>query len=96
MLVAIYYGATGLACAWAFRKAAFERTSFFFTGILLPVLSGLFMFWVGYQVIRQNWSMHIAPAVVVLALGIRLMAIARLRHKGDFFSTKPVAYETID
>jgi len=96
VLVAIYYGATGLACAWAFRKAAFERTSFFFTGILLPALSGLFMFWVGYQVIRQNWSMHIAPAVVVLALGIPLMAIARLRHKGDFFSTKPVAYETID
>ena len=38
VLVAIYYGATGLACAWAFRKVAFQKTSFFFTGILLPAL----------------------------------------------------------
>ena len=96
VLVAIYYGATGLACAWAFRKAAFEKTSFLFMGIILPALSGLFMFWIGYEVIRQNWSMHMAPTVIFLGLGVPLAIVARIRNTSGFFSTKPVAYETID
>jgi amino acid transporter len=96
ILVAIYYGATGIACAWAFRKAAFERVGFFFTGILLPFLSGCFMFWVGYEVVRQNWGSHIMPVVVVLIAGIPLAILAAVRHKGDFFRTKPIAYTTID
>jgi amino acid transporter len=96
VLVAIYYGATGLACAWAFRKAAFERVGFFFTGILLPFLSGLFMFWVGYEVVRQNWGGHMVPVVAVLGVGIPAAVLAALRHQGDFFKTKPVAYTSID
>ena len=96
VLVAIYYGATGIACAWAFRKAAFERVGFFFTGILLPALSGLFMFWVGYEVIKQNWSIHMAPTVIFLALGIPFAILARVQNKNGFFKVKPIAYETID
>ncbi len=96
VLVAIYYGATGLACAWAFRKAAFERTSFFFTGILLPALSALFMFWVGFEVVRSTWGRPVVPIFVVLGLGVPFVLIAKIRHRGDFFSTKPIAYETID
>jgi len=96
VLVAIYYGATGLACAWAFRKAAFQKTSFFFTGILLPGLSGLFMFWVGYVVITSNWNSHMAPTVIVLALGIPMVIVAAVMSKGEFFKTKPVAYTSID
>ncbi len=96
VLVAIYYGATGLACAWAFRKAAFQKTSFFFTGILLPALAGLFMFWVGFEVIRQNWGSHMAPAVVVVALGVPLVVIAAVQSKSEFFKIKPIAYTSID
>jgi len=96
VLVAIYYGATGLACAWAFRRAAFERTSFFFTGILLPALSGLFMFWVGYEVIRQNWNIHMIPTVVVLGVGVLLVILAKIKDTTGFFTTKTVSYDTID
>ena len=96
VLVAIYYGATGIACAWAFRKAAFERVGFFFTGILLPFLSGAFMFWVGYEVIRQNWGLHMTPVIAVVAVGIPMAIVARIQHKGDFFKTKPIAYTTIN
>lgn len=96
ILVAIYYGATGVACAWAFRKAAFERIGFFFTGILLPLISGLFMFWVGYEVVNQNWGSHIMSVVVILIIGIPFAILAAVRHKGDFFTTKPIAYTTID
>ena len=95
VLVAIYYGATGLACAWAFRKVAFERWTFFLTGILLPALAGLFMFWIGFEVIRQNWSSHMAPAIVVIAVGIPLVIVAKVRSKGEFFKIKPIAYTEI-
>jgi len=96
VLVAIYYGATGIACAWAFRKAAFERVGFFFTGILLPFLSGLFMFWVGYEVVSQNWGSHMMPVVGVLVVGIPLVVVAAIRDKGGFFKAKPIAYATIN
>jgi len=44
VLIAFYYGVTGLACAWAYRKVAFQRVGFFFSGVLLPFLGGLFFF----------------------------------------------------
>ena len=37
VLIAFYYGITGVTCAWAYRKVAFQSTKFFFTGILLPL-----------------------------------------------------------
>ena len=95
VLVAFYYGATGLACAWAFRKAAFEKTSFFFMGILFPAISGLFMFWVGFEVVRGSWGRPVVPIFVIFGLGVPLVILAKIRHKGTFFSTKPIAYETI-
>ena len=96
VLVALYYGATGLACAWAYRKVMFERTSFFLTGILLPFLAGLFCFWVGVEVIRQSGLGASAPVLIVLVLGIPLMSIARRRSKSAFFTQRPIAYDSID
>ena len=40
MLIAFYYGVTGVACAWAYRKVAFQKVRFFFTGILFPFVGG--------------------------------------------------------
>jgi hypothetical protein len=54
VMVAFYYGATGIACAWAYRKVMFNDATFFFTGILLPFLAGVFCFWVGYEVVRKS------------------------------------------
>jgi len=51
VLVAVYYGLTGIACAWAFRKALLKRpTTLLFAGVL-PFLSALFLFWVAFEVI---------------------------------------------
>ncbi|MGO8870764.1 MAG: APC family permease [Acidimicrobiales bacterium] len=95
ILVAFYYGATGLACAWAYRKVQFQSLIFFFTGSLFPFVGGAFCFWVGYEVIVQSGLSASAPVLVTLVLGIPLMIIARLRSKSAFFKQRPVAYTSI-
>lgn len=95
VLIAFYYGVTGITCAWAYRKVAFQRVGFFFTGVLLPFVGGVFLLWVGYQVIKSaGWSGGNAD-IVTLLLGVPLVIIARFTTKGDFFKTKPVAYTEI-
>ncbi len=95
VLIAFYYGVTGLTCAWAYRKVAFQSVRFFFSGILLPFVGGVVLLFVGYKVIQSaGWSGANAD-IITLLLGIPLVIIARLTTKGDFFKTKPVAYTEI-
>src|SRR5271165_798163 len=70
VLVAYYYGVTGMACAWSYRKVMFEQVRFLFTGVILPFLAGIFCFWVGYEVIRQSGLSASAPVLVAYFLGI--------------------------
>jgi amino acid transporter len=95
VLIAFYYGVTGVSCAWAYRKVAFQRTSFFFTGILLPLMGGIVLLLVGADVIKTGgWSGSYAD-IITLLLGIPLVILARFTTKGDFFKQKPVAYTEI-
>jgi len=96
VLVAFYYGATGLACAWAFRKVMFVSARFFLTGVLLPFLSGAFCFWVGYEVIRQSGLRGSAPILVAMALGVPLVFVHQWTSRSDFFHHHAVAFDTID
>jgi amino acid transporter len=96
VLVAFYYGVTGLTSAFAFRKVAFQRLRFFLMGVLLPGLGGLALLYVGYEVITSNGLSSAAPDLVILGLGFPLVLVARWRTKGDFFKTKVIAYESID
>ncbi len=95
VLIAFYYGVTGLTCAWAYRKVAFKDTRFFFTGILFPLLGGVVLLFVGGDVIKTSgWSGANAD-IITLALGVPLVILARFVTKGDFFKQKPVAYTEI-
>ena len=95
ILVAVYYGAVGVACAWAYRKVMFQSIPFFVSAILLPFLAGLFCFWVGYQVIRQAGLVASADVLVIMALGVPLVWLAGRRSRTDFFKRRPVAYTSI-
>jgi amino acid transporter len=62
---------------------------------LLPFLSGLFCFWVAYEVIMQSGIKASAPVLVALGLGVPLAVLARLNSRSDFFERHPVAYDAI-
>jgi hypothetical protein len=69
---------------------------FFFTGVLLPLLGGIFLLWVGYQVVKQSGLGPSAPVLITMGLGIPLVVLAMLTTKGDFFKQPLVAYTDID
>jgi len=91
VLVAFYYGITGIACAWAFRKALFSSLSLFLLAGLLPLVGGLFLFWIGYQVVAGDVSDSI-PILVAFIAGIPLTILAAILNKNGFFREKTVSY----
>src|ERR1019366_9755985 len=98
VLVAFYYGITGISCAWAFRKVLFTSPSLFFLAGLLPFIGGVFLFWIGYEVVipaGTSFSDDIgtaAPVLVTFGVGIPLTIIAALVNKNGFFKEKTVSY----
>jgi len=72
------------------------NTRFFFTGVLLPFLSGAFCFWVGYEVIKQSGTAASASVLVAMALGVPLIFVARLTTHSDFFRRGTIAYHSIE
>jgi amino acid transporter len=91
VLVAFYYGITGIACAWAFRKVLFSSVTLFLLAGLLPFVGGLFLFWIGYQVVAGDVSDSI-PILIAFAAGVPLTAIAAIVNKNGFFREKTVSY----
>lgn len=92
VLVAFYYGITGLACAWAYRHVLTSSVSAFFLAGLLPFLGGIFLFWVAYQVVVQAGLGPSAPILVTFILGVPLVALVRVLCKSDFFRRPIVSY----
>ncbi len=100
VLVALYYGITGIACAWAFRKVLLTSlTRFIFAGVL-PFLGGLFLLGIAYVVIAPtnlplgqaaDWATGL-PIIITVLLGIPLVIVAQLTTKSTFFKEKTVSY----
>jgi amino acid transporter len=98
VLVAFYYGITGISCAWAFRKVLFSSVQLFFLAGLFPLIGGIFLFWIGYNVVfpsGYDFSTDIttaAPVLITFALGIPLTIVAAVLNKNGFFHEKTVSY----
>jgi amino acid transporter len=100
VLVALYYGITGIACTWAFRKVLLTSvTRFIFAGVL-PFLSGLFLFAIAYVVIAPtslpyggaaDWGTSF-PIIITVLIGVPLVIIAQLTTRSTFFREKTVSY----
>ena len=97
VLVAFYYGFTGLACAWAFRKTIGQNFRKNVTMVYLPFIGGVSLLFVCYQVLISGGSTAI-PDIVVLASGIPFMLFTMYitRGKTNFFKQQRVSYDTID
>jgi amino acid transporter len=104
VLVALYYGITGIACAWAFRKVLLTSvTRFIFAGVL-PFLAGLFLFAIAYVVIAPtslpyggaaDWATSL-PIIIAILIGIPLVIVAQLTTKSTFFKEKTVSYVLVN
>jgi amino acid transporter len=92
VLVAFYYGVTGLACAWAFRKSLTKPPQMILLAGILPAAAGLFLLWIGYEVVAQAGLSTSLPVLVTLLLGIPLVVLAKLMSKSAFFNQPTVAY----
>jgi amino acid transporter len=100
VLVALYYGITGISCAWAFRKVLLTSvTRFIFAGVL-PLLGGLVLLVVAYAVIAPtslpygqaaDWGTSL-PIIVTVLLGVPLVILAASTSRSSFFHEKTVAY----
>jgi amino acid transporter len=54
--IAFYYGLTGVACTWFFRRELLKSgRNFFYVG-LLPLLGGLMLFAILIDSVYENWS----------------------------------------
>jgi amino acid transporter len=97
VLVAFYYGITGLACAWAFRKTIGKGLKANVTMVWLPLIGGIVLLFTCYEVMTSGGSTAI-PDLIVLALGIPLLLIAYVTTKGKspFFAQKLVSYDTVE
>jgi amino acid transporter len=100
VLVALYYGITGIACAWAFRKVLLTSASRFIFAGVLPLFGGLFLLGVAYVVIAPttlplgqaaDWGTSL-PILITIALGIPLVVLAAATSRSDFFHEKTVSY----
>lgn len=97
VLVAFYYGITGVACAWAFRKTLGQGFRPNLTMIFLPLIGGVALLYVSYQVIKSG-GMTALPDILVLVSGLPLLLIAwvKTRGKGGFFKQPLVSYNTVE
>ncbi len=91
VLVAFYYGVTGLASAWAFRKVIFSSVQLFLFAGLLPLAGGLFLFYIGYKVVADDFDSS-KPILVSMAAGLVLMVLAAITSRSNFFREKTVSY----
>jgi amino acid transporter len=92
VLVAFYYGITGLACAWAYRKILFKSATNLILAGILPLVGGIFLFWVAYQVVVQGGVGTSLPILITFGLGIPFVLVARIFGRADFFHRKMVTY----
>ena len=95
ILVAVYYGVTGLASFWAFRKVLFTSARLFIFAGLLPLLGGLFLFYIAYYVVSQDVGTAV-PVLVAMGLGIPLLALAAATNSSGFFREKTVSYIMVE
>ncbi len=100
--IAFYYGLTGLACPWFFRKELFKSARNFFLVGLLPLLGGIILFAIlgdsGYEAwspsasaTGSSWlglSPPLAMALLGLAVGIVILIAQRIVAPEPFFRWK--------
>ena len=99
VLVAVYYGVTGLASAWAFRKVLFSSARLLIFAGILPFVGGLFLFAIAGYVVYQSWTTDIGtalPVLVAMGVGLPLLVLAAVTNRSGFFRERTVSYIMVE
>jgi amino acid transporter len=100
VLVALYYGITGIACFWAFRKVLLTSASRFIFAGVLPLFGGIYLLLIAYVLIvptelpfgqSPDWGTSL-PMIITILLGIPLVLIAAATARSGFFHEKTISY----
>lgn len=83
ILVAYYYGITAWACAWYLRDYWHDWKVAVF-GILIPTLSGMFLFLIGIETILQDGLTSALPVVLSFLVGIPVMGYYAIKNRAWF------------
>jgi amino acid transporter len=98
--VCFYYGSTGFACAWYYRRELLKSARHFFLVGLAPVLGGLMMYGIGvYAIIYYGHKVHaenkeylgLTLPIWLGGIGMVIGAVVMLASRGyfrPFFSRK--------
>jgi len=95
VLVALYYGVTGLASFWAFRKVLSSSVRLLLFAGILPLVGGIFLFAIAGYVVYQSWIADVGatlPVLIAVGAGLPLMAVAVATNHSGFFHEKTVSY----
>ncbi|MDQ6856850.1 MAG: APC family permease [Candidatus Dormibacteraeota bacterium] len=99
VLVAIFYGVTGFASTWAFRKVLTSNPRLLIFAGILPLVGGIFLFAIAGYVVYQSWVTDITtalPVLVIMAAGIPLLLLAVVTNRNGFFRQRTVSYINVD
>ena len=101
LTIAFYYGITGFACVWYYRKHLFDSVRNFFIIGVLPTVGGLILTWVlvkavidyskadgGYSKPFLGIGSPIAIALLTIIMGLIVMVYQRIVAP-EFFKRKP-------
>ena len=96
LMFALFYAATGIGMAVYYRKLAVRSARGFIELMIVPALSAAFLIWVAIKSVPGLggwWSPVMKLAYVMIAIGVVLMIVAKVRHQGDYFDRPIEAYD---
>src|ERR1035437_3120793 len=96
VLVAFYYGITGLACAWAFRKTWGQGFRANLTMIILPFIGGVALLFVCFQVMKSGGRNALPVAIVLLSSLPAMLLTWFFTSKKPFWKQPLVSYDSIE
>jgi amino acid transporter len=77
LMVCFYYGVTGLACVWYFRRSLFSSTRNLFFRFLFPLLGGLALLYFFFETARASLSPSFGSGSAVFATSYDADGIAQ-------------------
>jgi amino acid transporter len=83
IMVAYYYGIAGIASAW-FMKRNLNNWKTMIFGCIVPLLSGIYLFVIGVEVLLQSGFSSSLPALISFVIGIPIMIFYAVR-RNDWF-----------